>query len=282
MKLSLFIILAFVISSHGVFSQNTTETIHIKKVWNTPNELEVPESVLYSHTQNTIFVSNISGKSGEKDGIGFISKLNMDGQITDKQWIVELNAPKGMAEFNNMLYVSDIDELVQIDLKRGKIINKYPAPNSKFLNDVATDSTGTIYVSDSGDQTIYVLKENNLVKWKSDDMLSKVNGLCVVGNNLYAGTANAILKINTKTKETEIWANNTGGIDGIEFDGKNGFFYSDWQGHVYHINKGEKQETLLDTTSEKINAADIGINRNEKMIYVPTFFDNRVFAYKYK
>jgi len=38
---------------------------------------------------------------------------------------------------------------------------------------------------------------------------------------------------------------------------------------------------LLDTTSKKINVADIGLNKSTKMVYVPTFFDNRVVAYKF-
>ena len=38
--------------------------------------------------------------------------------------------------------------------------------------------------------------------------------------------------------------------------------------------------TLLDTRDEKINNADIAYNKESKMLFVPTFFDNRVVAYK--
>ena len=37
---------------------------------------------------------------------------------------------------------------------------------------------------------------------------------------------------------------------------------------------------LLDTTEKNINSADIGYHAKEDLILVPTFFDNRVVAYR--
>ena len=68
-----------------------------------------------------------------------------------------MNAPKGMAisSDSSKLYVSDITDLVEIDIANGKIINRYNAPGSAFLNDVVSDGQGNIYVSDTGTNTIY-------------------------------------------------------------------------------------------------------------------------------
>jgi hypothetical protein len=41
-----------------------------------------------------------------------------------------------MAISNNKLYISEVDELVEVDIFSGKIINHYNAPGSAFLNDV--------------------------------------------------------------------------------------------------------------------------------------------------
>src|SRR5690625_6451527 len=63
------------------------------------------------------------------------------------EWTTGLHAPKGMAIMDESLYVTDIDEIVQIDLKTGEIQKKTPVENAEFLNDAATDGT-YIYFSD--------------------------------------------------------------------------------------------------------------------------------------
>ena len=42
-------------------------------------------------------------------------------------------------------------------MQNGKIIKRYNAPGSAFLNDVVSDNQGNIYVSDTGTNTIYKL-----------------------------------------------------------------------------------------------------------------------------
>ena len=51
------------------------------KVWETEKVLKIPESVLYDEIRNQIYVSNINGKPTEKDGNGFISLLDREGNI---------------------------------------------------------------------------------------------------------------------------------------------------------------------------------------------------------
>lgn len=127
------------------------EQIKINKVWETLAELKTPESVVYAPKQDTLFVSNIDGKPDQKDQKGFISRISLsNGSITELNWITGLDAPKGMAIYNNSkLYVSDITDLVEIEIANGKITNRYNAPGSIFLNDVAVDNQGNIYVADT-------------------------------------------------------------------------------------------------------------------------------------
>ncbi len=47
-----------------------------------------------------------------------------------------------MAIYKGKLYVSDIDQLVEIDIENGKIIKKYNAEDAVFLNDVAACMNG--------------------------------------------------------------------------------------------------------------------------------------------
>ena len=132
-------------------------------MWETPANLKNPESVAYASKQNVLFVSNINGKPDQKDQNGFISKVSpSNGSIIELNWITGLNAPKGIAisNDNSKLYVSDITDLVQIDIASGKIIKRFNAPGSSFLNDVVADNQGNIYVSDTDTNTIYKLDTN--------------------------------------------------------------------------------------------------------------------------
>ena len=151
--------------------------------------MKTPESVVYAPKQDTLFVSNIDGKPDQKDQKGFISKISLsNGSITELNWLTGLDAPKGMAIYNNSkLYVSDITDLVEIEIDNGKITNRYNAPGSKFLNDVAVDNQGNIYVSDTDTNSIYILDRNlinnnnnisaSLQIWLQSPKLDAPNGL---------------------------------------------------------------------------------------------------------
>ena len=161
---------------------NTTvalESNQVQKIWETPVQLKTPESVPLYPSKNILFVSNIDGKPDEKDGQGFISKVSpVNGTIIELNWVTGLNAPKGMAisSDSSKLYVSDITDLVEIDIANGKIINRYNAPGSAFLNDVVSDGQGNIYVSDTGTNTIYEFDSRNrssLQIWLQNSELGK-------------------------------------------------------------------------------------------------------------
>ena len=108
------------------------DTYKVDKQWQTKKELRVPESVLYDESKNILYVSNINGKSTEKNGRGFISKVSLDGKIEVLKWATGLHAPKGSAIYKNKLYISDIDHLIEIDINTGKIVAKYPATGASF------------------------------------------------------------------------------------------------------------------------------------------------------
>ena len=167
-------------------AQQQVEHKKINKLWETRNDLKNPESVAYAPKQDVLFVSNINGKPTQKDQNGFISKVSSsNGSIIELNWVTGLNAPKGVAISNNndTLYVSDITDLVEINIDNGKIMKRFNAPGSAFLNDVVSDNQGNIYVSDTITNTIYKLDGNNnissLQTWLQSPQLNGPNGLHV-------------------------------------------------------------------------------------------------------
>src|SRR5690606_21213698 len=217
-------------------------------------------------------------KSDLKDGNGYISLLSFNGEIIEKIWIDGLNAPKGLAIHNDHLYVADIDRLIKIDLKLGKIVKVYEESQAVFLNDVAADRKGIIYVSDSRGNKLFRLKDEKFSLWLVDSSFKKVNGLFTRRKYLYVGSEK-IQRVNTKTRSIKLLYENCGGIDGLIRIGNRRFLFSNWVGRISII--GKKQHTLLlDVEKDRINTADIDFDKTARVVYVPTFLDNRVAAYQ--
>jgi outer membrane protein assembly factor BamB len=248
------------------------------EVWRTGPTMKTPESVYYDAELDVIFVANINENPAEKDGNGFITQLNTDGSVKEMKWATGLSAPKGMAVYDGKLYVSDIDELVEIKLSDGKIANRYPAPGSIFLNDVAACSNGTIFVTDSRTNKVHALADGKFEVWKESDQFEGINGLYTENGKLYIGS-DKIHVADVKTKEMTEMQSGCQGIDGLEKDNDGNFVFSNWAGRIFYLEDGEMTK-LWDSTEEKINTADVFFAKELDLLLVPTFFDNQVVAYR--
>lgn len=121
-----------------------------------------PQSALYDSERDIVYVSNVDGNVTEKNGAGHISRMTKDGKLQEAEWVTGLNAPNGLVQHDNLLYVSDIDQLVSIDVDTGKIVRAWDAEGAQFLNDLAVDSSGRICVSDMVTDSIYRLDGDTL------------------------------------------------------------------------------------------------------------------------
>ena len=161
-------------------------TIRLELAWETRG-FNNPESVIYDASSDILFVSNVNGSPVEKDGNGYISKILLDGTMLKKQWVVGLNAPKGLAIHEGTLYVSDIDTLVAIDIASGTINNSYQVDDAKFLNDVSVNKDGKVFVTDMVLNRIHCLCDDQFNIWLESPKLENPNGLHVEGDNLILG-----------------------------------------------------------------------------------------------
>lgn len=270
MKISiLFLLLAI------AFSSNAQK---LKKIWSSPTDFKTPESVLYNPDLDIVFVANIGNKSNNKDGDGFISQMNIEGDITKLDWVKDLNDPKGMAVLNGKLYVADKNELLVIDIETAKVEKKYLASDAKFLNDVTVCKNGMVFVSDSHAQHIYALSNGEFKLWLQDEKLKGVNGLWTEAEKLYAGNG-SVWEIDIASKELKVLFDETGGIDGLETIGDGNFIFSNWSGRIY-VSKESQVIKMLDVSGKNTNTADIDYVPSLKLVLVPTFRGNNVDAYQ--
>jgi sugar lactone lactonase YvrE len=254
----------------------------LNEIWRTDTLLTTCESVYYDPSRKLLFVSCINGAPTEKNGLGFIALLQPDGSIKEHKWLTGLNAPKGLALHENTLYVTDIDQLVIIDIQNAGIIERLEIEGASFLNDVAIGADGKVYFSDSDTGFIWVLSDGTLSAWITEG-LQRPNGLLVEENRvLLTSSGSEDLKvIDLSTGSMETVSTGIGHGDGIEFTGTEGcYITSSWDGEIFLIHPDYSKTSLLKTSEQGINSADIGFNLKEQIIYVPTFFDNRVVAYK--
>jgi DNA-binding beta-propeller fold protein YncE len=278
----------------------------VAKLWETPANLKNPESVAYAAQQNVLFISNVNGKPDQKDQNGFISKVSpSNGNIIELNWVTGLNAPKGIAVSNDgtKLYVSDITDLVEIDIASGKIVKRFNAQGSAFLNDVVGDNQGNIYVSDTGTNTIYKLDTNfgnstsssSLQAWLQSPQLNGPNGLLVDNNQnklivvslgplSKPGGGIEVVDLKNKTISSlgkEGSTSPLGGLDGIESNAAETQYYvtDNPAGKVYTVNAdGTGYVTLIDLHTQ--GAADLGAIPGQSTIIIPLMQDNKLIAYK--
>lgn len=250
----------------------------LEKVWETSEGLKTPESVIYSAEKEVIYVANINGESAAKDGNGYISVLKPDGSLKNAAWVTGLNAPKGMAIFKGKLYVSDIDQLVEIDIETGKVLKKYDAPGAVFLNDVTACMNGLIFVSDTRTAKIHVLNDGKLTVWMEGEPLKSPNGLMAEGGKLLVGDEN-IYEVDIQTKKVTLLVEDAGGVDGLERNNTGELVFSNWPGRIF-IHRNGKTVKLLDTTAQELKTADVDFALKLNLLLVPTFFSNQIVAFK--
>jgi sugar lactone lactonase YvrE len=203
--------------------------------------------------------------------------MKPDGSVTKRDWVTGLNAPKGMALLNGKLYVTDIDEVVEIDVAGAKIAKRYPVAGAKFLNDAATDGK-QVYFSDS--ETGKVHRLDNGKATLVAEGFAGINGLGFdQKGQLFILDGKGLRRYNPADKASQFVNEVVTGGDGLVIIDDSTYIASRWQGEIYLVQNG-KEHLLLDTKADSSNTADIDYIRDQQLVLVPTFFKNKVVAYK--
>lgn len=266
----------------GVMAQDSDVIFRgagVKEQWELSRHFKTPESVVYDSKRDVLYVSNFYSGGNE-----FISRVRLDGEILDLQWVSGLRMPTGMTVRGDSLFVVDRTGLVEISIDTAQVVSRFPVPGGQFLNDVAFDDQGRAYVSDSRASAIRRMVDGKFEAWLSGGEINDPNGLCFDGTRLIVGNSGdgSLKAVGLEDKSVITLASLGHGsiMDGIACDGAGGFIASDFNGRVFRISaKGETTE-ILNRTAPGRFCADLEFVPETGLLVIPSLYDNRVTAYR--
>ncbi|RUW58112.1 ATP/GTP-binding protein [Mesorhizobium sp. M7A.F.Ca.US.008.03.1.1] len=251
--------------------------------------LEQPESALFDAANNRIIVSNIVGNPGEADGNGYLSVLSVDGKTVTQHWTDGMDAPKGMAIAGGKLYVADITKVRVVDLANGKLVASIAVPNAVFLNDMTSDQSGKVYVTDMLADAIYRIDGDRPELFVRDPMLASPNGVFADGNRLIVASwgkgikpdfstaePGGLLSVDLSSKVVPPGAQKFADLDGVIAIGDTIYATAYMTGTLYRYQAGSVPESVAHF---KPGSADIGTD-GKSTIYVPLMNEGEVAALK--
>ena len=221
------------------------------------------ESIAYDPRSKALYVSDFGPefKDAAKDGKGKITKVSLDGQILEANFLPAkgqvLNKPKGVWIRGNRLWVTDIDSVWVFDLKT-KEGKKLALPGVTYANDV-TFMGGALYVSDNLSDQVVRIEPADFLKSKTEPKVSVVfKDKAINPNGLFPGKRGALLIVGTKDKDNPraiysmapgkdpiALSDNFGVLDGLYQMRDGDILVTDWKtGSLIRWNKKDGMQKL--------------------------------------
>ena len=261
-----------------------------------------PESVKYDGDQDVFFVSNINGNPSAKDGNGWIARVRPDtaGDAFRVDTLVRggrsgatLNAPKGMAIVGDTLWVADIDAVRGFNRRTGAPTRtvSLTSMQATFLNDIAADAGGTVYITDTGirfnpDGSMGTPGKQRIFRFKGsdaptvaieNDSLGNPNGIAQHGSGFVVVPfgANSIYTWESGGTARTTLASGPGQFDGVEVLQDGRILVSSWADSAVHVvTRGQNQMRKL--IGGVPAPADIGYDTRRNRVLIPLFNGNSV------
>lgn len=243
-----------------------------------------PEAVRYDPQQDLWFVSNFNGGGSAQDSNGYISTMRPDGEIASMLFIsgteqAPLHAPRGMYITGDTLWVADVLGVHAFNRRSGDHLAfvDFRLYSPGFLNDVTEGSDGAIYVTDTGNATVYRI-QNLQVTGAVDSLEAPPNGITrnpATGELVLApwgGSRTFYALADRPDPVVFAEAQSGGNFDGIEFRFDRLLAASQADSSL-HMLRGDTDRVIIQLPGRP---ADIGIDTRRNRVAVPYIALDRV------
>ena len=247
-----------------------------------------PESVVYDATNDRYLVSNKG--NGDIISVPRTDPNNLSFFYTNA-YCVSL---RGITIVGNTLWGAGTNSqatlnqhLFSFDIATGNFIKTIQLSSAVFLNDVTTDASGMIYVSDDNNNLIY--RVNPVTGGWTDLPFDGANGLLFDDANnrlLYTddtpatGSQISAIDLAANTSSVLITNLNFQALDGLTVDHEGNYYVSSWStNEVYRYDPNFTPSVVASTGYNGINhngPADIFYDQVNNVLAVPNFTANTV------
>jgi SMP-30/gluconolaconase/LRE-like protein len=245
--------------------------------------LKQPESITVG-PRGVVYVSETG--EYEKANDGYISILE-NGKL--RRFATGLDDPHGIKWWRDHLFVSDNMGMIwridaQGNVERFVDATDFPRKITNF-NDIEIDSTGNIYISDSGDWEgrggviFRITQDKKITAVMTDDddwRLVSPNGLLMDGPNsilVVDYTTGNLFRVDLKGRSMDKIAGGFGASDGLQRDARGRLIITDYAGHRVFVlanpaaKPPEKPQEIAVSGIE--SAADLTISPDGKSLLIP-------------
>ena len=243
-----------------------------------PNLLNNPESVVYDSSHNRYLVSNwADGNIVEIGSLGTQNYFNTD-----------LDQAAGLHIVGNVLYVASSNGsntgIIGIDLTTGEVVYDVDIIEMQLLNDITSDTSGNLYVTDCEADKIFKVRLDNMtystyvesgLGYPNGILFDQPNNRLLVLNGEIAGGPIIAVDLTDSSLTTVVNTNLTA-IDGITTDQFGNFYFSSWTtDNVYRYDASFTNPPEVISSAHN-NPADIFYNQLSNVLAVPNFHSNTV------
>jgi len=240
----------------------------------------VPEGIAYSTKKDAFYLTSVTKSK-------IVAVDRMTGEQTDFTGELEFGYQPGVGiwadDERNQLHAlggyymrpDSLSSLYTFDLDTKKLLKRYNLSDEHFLNDMVVDTNGNIYLTDTKDASVFLLKQgaDSLELFYKSDAINDPNGIAISDDNtkLYvASWLKGVRVLDIATKKVLNGTDSLGisqGLDGLEF----------YKGHLYAIQNGSDdngfnfRKLRLNAAQDKITGVEV-IDNDQSRLDVPLTF----------
>jgi hypothetical protein len=257
-------LLAVLIPLLSACASTIDPTLAERWTFHDPDQLSVPESVVIDHEEQVLYVSN------GIEGAGRISKMSVEGEMLEAEWLGGLYEPLGLAIADGKLYISDYGYLHVVILSERDGDSYEPGTDPCIVGDVAIDAGGNAHT------VVYYRGRTSLCTFDGQEFLEifelsqmeSPNGILAQDGRLIICGARQVASCNPDGSDWQTIYDNPDieQFDGIHPDGAGGYFLTSFLGgEIVHLYADGTDEILATFESPM----DLDVDLEARRLYVP-------------